>query len=197
MSSTDARFADHSRQKANAAKALAGIVNAPGAEPLVGWIELPTRAPGATLLQVIAAPLNPLDLLIASGTFHSVRHESPYVPGSECVGVVIDSDRFARGSLVYAECHASPARPGSFSTQVLVDDENILVLPDGLDPVQAAAIGNSGVAAYMPLVETAGLRPGDNVLILGATGVVGQIAVQIARAKGAARVVGVGRDRYR
>src|SRR5260370_16255399 len=47
----------------------------------------------------------------------------------------------------------------------------------------------------MPLVEIARIRPGDNVLILGATGAVGQIAVQIAKAKGAARVVGVGRDR--
>lgn len=195
VSSMDARFGNHGPQKAGAVKALAGIVNAPGAEPLVGWLELPLRSPGTTSLKVIAAPLNPLDLLIASGTFHSVRHESPYVPGSECVGVVIDSDRFAMGTLVYAECHASPARPGAFSTQVLVDDENILVLPNGLDPIQAAAIGNSGVAAYMPLVEIAGMRPGDNVLILGATGAVGQIAVQVAKAKGAARVVGVGRNR--
>jgi NADPH2:quinone reductase len=194
VSSTDARSANHGSQEAGAVKARAGIVNAPGAEPLVGWLELPSRSPGATSLKVIAAPLNPLDLLIASGTFHSVRHESPYVPGSECVGVVIDSDRFAQGSLVYAECHASPARPGSLSTQVLVDDEDILLLPDGLDPIQAAAIGNSGVAAYMPLVEIAGIRPGDHVLILGATGAVGQIAVQIAKAKGVAHVVGVGRD---
>jgi len=195
VSSMDTRFANHGPQKADAVKALAGIVNAPGAEPLVGWLELPSRSPGTTSLQVIAAPLNPLDLLIASGTFHSVRHESPYVPGSECVGVVIDSDQFAQGTLVYAECHASPTRPGAFSTQVLVDDENIFVLPDGLDPIQAAAIGNSGVAAYMPLVEIAGIRPGESALILGATGAVGQIAVQIAKAKGAARVVGVGRDR--
>jgi NADPH:quinone reductase-like Zn-dependent oxidoreductase len=195
VSSTGARSANYGPQKADSVKARAGIVNAPGAEPLVGWVELPSRSPGATSLQVIAAPLNPLDLLIASGTFHSVRHESPYVPGSECVGVVIDSDRFAQGSLVYAECHASPAKPGSLSTHVLVDDEDILLLPDGLDPIQAAAIGNSGVAAYMPLVEIAEIRPGEHVLILGATGAVGQIAVQIARAKGAARVVGVGRDR--
>ncbi|MDQ6695392.1 MAG: hypothetical protein M3014_13415, partial [Chloroflexota bacterium] len=108
VSSMDARFVNHGPQKADAVKALAGIVNAHGAEPLVGWLELPSLSPGTTLLKVIAAPLNPLDLLIASGTFHSVRHESPYVPGSECVGVVIDSDRFAQGTLVYAECHASP-----------------------------------------------------------------------------------------
>ena len=82
MSSMDTRFANHGPKKADAVKALAGIVNAPGAEPLVGWLELPSRSPGTTSLKVIAAPLNPLDLLIASGTFHSVRHESPYVPGN-------------------------------------------------------------------------------------------------------------------
>ncbi len=195
MLAMDARFTNQGPPKADAVKVPAGIVHAPGAEPLVGWLDVPARSPGTTTLTVLAAPLNPLDLLIASGTFHSVRHESPYVPGSECVGVVIDSDRFAPGTLVYAECHASPARPGAFSTQVLVDDENILLLPDGIDPIQAAALGNSGVAAYMPLVETARLRPGETVLILGATGAVGQLAVQIAKAKGAGRVVGVGRDR--
>ena len=157
VSSMDTRFANHGPQRADAVKALAGIVNAPSAEPLVGWLELPSRSPGTTLLKVIAAPLNPLDLLIASGTFHSVRHESPYVPGSECVGVVIDSDRFVQGTLVYAECHASPTRPGAFSTQVLVDDENILLLPDRLDPIQAAAIGNSKAAAYIPLIRRVAL----------------------------------------
>ncbi|MDJ0358301.1 hypothetical protein [Paenarthrobacter sp. PH39-S1] len=81
-----------SPRKGETVRVLAGVVNAPGADPQVRWCELPSRSSGTTLLDVIAAPLNPLDLLIASGTFHSVRHESPYVPGSECVGVVLDSD---------------------------------------------------------------------------------------------------------
>jgi NADPH2:quinone reductase len=155
---------------------------------------LPARTPGTTLLAVAAAALNPLDLLIASGTFHSARHEIPYVPGSECVGVVLDSDRYRPGSLVYAECHASPDTPGSFAAQALIADDDLLPLPDGLDPVLAAAVGNSGTAAYMPLVEEAGLRHGETVLVLGATGAVGQLAVQVAHRMGAARVIGVARD---
>ena len=174
---------------------FAATVNAPGEEPRVGRIELPPRDSGMTLIAVHAAPLNPLDLLIASGTFHSARHETAYVPGSECVGVVIESDRFVTGSLVYAECRASPASPGAIAEQALAADDNILVLPDGIDPVQAAAIGNSGVAAFMPLIETAGMQAGETVLILGATGAVGQLAVQVAHARGAGRVIGVGRDR--
>ena len=63
---------------------------------------LPQRRAGTTLLEVVAAFLNPLDLLIASGGFHSARHEEPYVPGSECVGLVLASDRFTTGARVYA-----------------------------------------------------------------------------------------------
>jgi NADPH2:quinone reductase len=173
----------------------AAIVDAPGSEPRQGTIDLPRQAPGSTLLSVIAAPLNPLDLLIASGNFHSARHETAYVPGSECVGVVLDSDTYPVGATVYAETHASPETPGTFAARVVVADEDVLPLPDGLDPILAAAIGNSGVAAYMPLVEVAGLRTGDTVLILGATGSVGQLAVQVAHLRGAGRVIGVGRDR--
>ncbi|MET9558455.1 zinc-binding alcohol dehydrogenase family protein [Streptomyces sp. NPDC006645] len=174
---------------------LAAIVDAPGAEPRLGPLALPPRTPGNTLLAVVAAPLNPLDLVIASGTFHSARHEAPYVPGSECVGVVLDSDHHATGSLVYAQCHASPAAPGSFAAQVLVADQDLLPLPEGVDPVSAAAVGNSGTAAFMPLVEDAALRPGQTVLVLGATGAVGQLAVQVAHRWGAGRVVGVARER--
>ncbi|MFG3133210.1 zinc-binding alcohol dehydrogenase family protein [Streptomyces tendae] len=174
---------------------LAAIVDAPGAAPRLSPVVLAPRTPGTTLVAVVAAPLNPLDLVIASGTFHSARHEEPYVPGSECVGLVLDSDHHAPGSWVYAECHASPATPGSFATRVLVADEDLLPLPEGVDPVSAAAVGNSGTAAFMPLVEDAGLRRGETVLVLGATGAVGQLAVQVAHRRGAGRVVGVARDR--
>lgn len=173
----------------------AAIIDAPGAKPRLGHVVLPARTSGTTLVAVTAAPLNPLDLVIASGTFHSARHEAPYVPGSECVGVVLDSDRHSPGSWVYAECHPSPATPGAFATRVLIADEDLLPLPHGLDPVLAAAVGNSGTAAFMPLIEDAGLRAGETVLVLGATGAVGQLAVQIAHRHGAGQVIGVARDR--
>lgn len=170
-------------------------IDAPGADPRRRRVALPPRRPGSTLLRVVAAPLNPLDLLIASGTFHSARHELPYVPGSECVGVVVESERYRPGSVVYAECHASPTNPGAFATQVIVGDKDLLPLPDGVDHVQAAAVGNSGTAAYLPLIDIARLKRDETVLVLGATGAVGQLAVQVARLSGAGRVIGLGRDR--
>jgi 2-polyprenyl-6-methoxyphenol hydroxylase-like FAD-dependent oxidoreductase/NADPH:quinone reductase-like Zn-dependent oxidoreductase len=175
-------------------RVAAAVIDAPGADPRVQMVTMPERPAGHTLLQVVAAPLNPLDLLIASGRVPSVRHEQAYVPGIECVGTVLASERFAAGTLVYAECHASPLTPGACSTHVVVPDADVLPLPPGVDAVDAAAVGNAGTAAFMPLVETAGLRDGETVLVLGATGAVGGLAVQIARRCGAARVVGVGRD---
>jgi NADPH2:quinone reductase len=175
-------------------RVIAAIIDGPGAAPRVDTVALPTAPPGSSVLRVLAAPLNPLDLHIASGTFHSARHEEPYVPGSECVGVVVASYRYAVGTRVYAQCQAAPGRPGSMASHVVVSDDELLPLPDGVDPTAAAAVGNSGVAAFLPLIDIAGLEAGDTVLVLGATGAVGQLAVQIARSHGAARVVGVGRN---
>ncbi|WP_353647428.1 zinc-binding dehydrogenase [Nakamurella sp. A5-74] len=187
------RDAVRSRDEA-AAETAAAVVDRPGAAPRLDSIAMAPRTAGTTLLSVLAAPLNPLDLLIASGAFHSARHEVPYVPGSECVGVVQESDIHPAGSLVYAERRASPTTPGTFADRVLVRDADVLPLPAGVDAVRAAAVGNSGVAAWLPLIETAGLRTGETVVVLGATGAVGQLAVQIARRHGAGRVIGVGRD---
>ena len=175
-------------------RVAAAIIDHPGASPRLGTATLPPAPPGRTVLRVLASPLNPLDLHIASGKFHSLRHTRPYVPGMECVGTVMHSSRYEPGSRVYAQCTATPDRPGSLATHVVVEDEDVVPVPSDVDAMTAAAVGNSGVAAYIPLIDTARAGAGDHVLILGATGIVGQLAVQIARSHGAARVVGVGRD---
>jgi NADPH:quinone reductase-like Zn-dependent oxidoreductase len=189
------RAHEEARAEAVPDRLVAAIIEGPGAQPRLGSVELPALAPQHSVLRVLAAPLNPLDLLIASGTFHSARYEQPYVPGSECVGVVVRSGRHALGTQVYAQCQAGPNTPGSLATHVVVSDDDVIALPRGVNPVTGAALGNSGVAAYMPLIETARLQAGETVLILGATGVVGQLAVQIARSQEAAKVIGVGRSR--
>lgn len=172
----------------------AAIIDGPGAAPHIGEMEVPLRAAGMTLVQVLAAPLNPLDLVMASGNFPAARHDRPYVPGVECTGAVIESGRYPIGATVFVDHHPSPATPGCLADQMVVSDQDILPVPDGVDPARAAAVGNAGIAAFLPLVEVAALRPGETVLLLGATGAVGQLAVQIARHHGAGRIIAVGRD---
>ncbi|GAA4009339.1 zinc-binding alcohol dehydrogenase family protein [Streptomyces plumbiresistens] len=172
----------------------AAIVDHPGAAPRIGVIDAARRRKETTLVRVLGAALNPLDISIAAGLVPVVRHEEPYVPGIECTGVVVQSDQFLPGDPVYGECHPSPTSAGCFASHVVLSDTDLLSLPAGVDPVQAVAVGNSGVAAFLPLVELGGLRKGDGVLILGATGAVGKLAVQISREHGAGRIVAVGRD---
>jgi NADPH2:quinone reductase len=157
-------------------------------------VSAPEGGPGTTLIDVLAAPINPIELAIASGHIPAMRHDDPYVPGIECVGRVVESDTFASGMLVFAELHPSPGTPGAFTPRVAAHDENVVELVPGVEPVVAAALGNAGVAAYLPLVERARLTAGESVVVLGATGAVGQLAVQIARAHGAQHVTAVGRN---
>jgi NADPH:quinone reductase-like Zn-dependent oxidoreductase len=177
-----------------AGRTRAAIIDGPGAAPHIGEMDLPHRGAAMTLVQVLAAPLNPLDLVMASGNFPAGRHDRPYVPGVECTGAVIESGRYPAGATVFVDHHPSPAAPGCLAAQMVVSDDAILPVPSGLDPARAAAVGNAGIAAFLPLVEVAALRPGETVLILGATGAVGQLAVQIARHHGAGRIIAVGRD---
>jgi NADPH:quinone reductase-like Zn-dependent oxidoreductase len=76
-----------------------------------------------------------------------------------------------------------------------VPDTNMFDVPDGLDDARAAALGNGGLAAFMPLRDGAAIRPRERVLILGATGTVGRLAIQCAAALGAGHIVATGRDR--
>ncbi|GAA4351894.1 zinc-binding dehydrogenase [Angustibacter luteus] len=145
-------------------------------------------------MRVLAAALNPLDISIAAGLVPTARHEKPYVPGIEAVGEVVESDVFEPGQIVYGECHPSPTRPGCFATHVVLEDQALLRLPEKLDPVAAVAVGNSGVAAFLPLIGVAALQPNEAVLILGATGTVGRLAVQVAREHDAGYIVAVGRN---
>lgn len=171
----------------------AAVIDYPGASPRVVEVAAAARPVGRTRVRVLAAAINPLDIGMASGAA-AVRHETAYVPGIECAGVVIESEGYQIGDLVYAQCHASPDNPGCLATQVVVSDDDVIRLPDGIDPERAVAVGNCGVAAYLPLIDVGALKQGESVLILGATGAVGTLGVQIARQHGAEHVVAVGRN---
>ncbi len=155
----------------------------PGRPPVVADREPPEPAEGQVLVEVRAAPITPLDLLCATGTSYFGKPATPYVPGVQGVGEI-------DGRTVWFPTSAgmSPGH-GSMAEVAAVAAEDLVELPAGADLVAVAAAGLSAVAAHMALTWRGGLAPGEQVIVLGAGGVVGQAAVQLARAAGARRVV--------
>lgn len=143
---------------------------------------------GGSALEVLAAPLNPLDRAVAAGRFYGGHPELPYVPGCECVG------RDEAGRVVWTFGGGlGVARNGTAAERSSLGAV-VAEVPDGADPAVAAALGIAGLAGFMPVVWRAPVRADDRVLVLGATGVVGQVALQAAKLLGAEHVVAAGRD---
>jgi len=150
----------------------------------------PQPQAGDALVQVTAAPLNPVDVAVASGGHFLGPPPLPYVPGMEGVGRVLRGERLAEGQLVRFETRI---QQGSFAERTVVAEETAWPFETTLDDAVAACFGIAGLAAWMALVWRGRLASDDAVLILGASGVVGSLAVQIARLHGARRVVAAGR----
>lgn len=158
-------------------------LHSPGEPPkLVEWTP-PTPGPGEVLVEVTAASITPLDLLCASGTSYFGVPATPYVPGVQGVGTT-------DGRPVWFPTTAG-MRPGhgSMAATVAVPEQDLVPLPEDVDPVLLAALGLSAVAAHMALTWRGELAEGEQVIVLGGGGVVGQAAIQLARAAGARRVV--------
>ncbi|GII59574.1 NADPH:quinone reductase [Planotetraspora thailandica] len=169
----------------------AATVHACGEPPVVSERPRPRQAAGQVVVSVTAAPITPLDVLCATGVSYFGVPALPYVPGVQGVGVVAEGTLSApEGTRVWFPTTAG-MRPGdgSMAHYCAASEEELVHLPDGVSDEQAAALGLSAVAAWMALTWRAGLRSGEQVLVLGAGGVVGQVAVQAARLLGARRVV--------
>jgi NADPH:quinone reductase-like Zn-dependent oxidoreductase len=164
----------------------AAVLQQFGTAPHFGPFSEPVAGAGETLIEVRAAALQRIDRARATGDHYASPRELPVVCGTDGVGVTPD------GSRVW---FALPRAPyGSMAERTIVPDWTIAPLPDQLSDAAAAALVNPGMAAYLPLAWRAKLVPGETVLILGATGVAGRFAVQLAKQLGAGRVVAAGRD---
>jgi NADPH:quinone reductase-like Zn-dependent oxidoreductase len=151
--------------------------------------------PDSALIELRAAALNPVDLTVASGRFPLGHPPLPYVPGVEGVGAVVRSSRFPAGTLVYA-CGGGlgVGSDGTFAERFAAPESALYEVPGGIEPVSAVAFGTAGLAAWLPLTWLAPVQEGESVLVLGATGSVGAVAVQTAKLRGASLVVAVGRS---
>ena len=160
-----------------------------GAAPAVTDAPEPSAGPGRALVRMRAAALNPVVLAIASGRFYMPLPDPPFTSGAEAVGEVVSSERLPAGTRVWCL-----TMTGGFGELVSAPEETLVPVPDALDDALAAALGIAGLAGWMPVRERGRLAPGETVVVLGASGVVGQVAVQAARLNGARWVVAVARS---
>jgi len=164
----------------------AAVLHALGKIPRFEQFHEPVSAEGEVVVRVCAAALKPVDKQMAAGTHYASFRELPVVCGLDGVGHLDD------GSRVF---FAGPGRPhGAMAERTVVRRAQCFAVPDSLSDDIAAALPNPGVSAWLTLKERAKLAPGETVLILGATGVTGKLAVQIAKILGAGRVIAAGRN---
>ena len=164
----------------------AAIVTAPGKTPIYGDFEAPIAKAGEELISVRASALSPFSKSRASGSHYSSDSDFPAVAGSDGVGITQDGRR------VY---FALPEAPfGALAELCPIPSNRCVELPAGLDEITAAAVANPGMSAWAALVERAHLVPGETVLVNGATGTAGRLAVQLAKHLGAGQIIATARN---
>ncbi len=170
------------------------IVTHHGEVPQLSEGHSPHAGQGQALLAMRAAAINPADVAITQGTFYAGSPPVPFVPGIEGVGVVQQAASVARGTRVYATgAGLGVAYDGSFAEYFVASEAALIPISDAVDDAVAVALGTAGLAGWLPLAWRCPVRSDDVVLVLGATGTAGSVAVQTAKLLGAKRVVAAGR----
>jgi NADPH:quinone reductase len=157
----------------------------------VAEVPWPMPGPGEVLVQTHAAPVNYVDLLVVGGTYQFLPPR-PFVPGKGPAGVVTALGPEVSGLRVGDRVLAM-AEAGGYAEAVAVGAEQCYRLPARMSFVEAASLSLVYDTAWFALRERARLEPSETVLVLGASGGVGQAAVQLARAMGARVLAGISR----
>jgi NADPH:quinone reductase-like Zn-dependent oxidoreductase len=164
----------------------AAVIEAFNAPPHYKSFLDPIANDGEVLVKVAAAGLHPIVRALANGTHYGSTGELPFIPGLDGAGKLPD------GTRVYFGISRSPF--GTFAELSLARRDLLIPLPDNVDDTVAAATSNPGMSSWVALKLRAKFVAGESVLILGATGSAGKLAIQIAKRLGARHVVGVGRN---
>jgi NADPH:quinone reductase-like Zn-dependent oxidoreductase len=164
----------------------AALVIEAGRTPTYGDFKDPIPTDGELLVKITAAALSNVVKSRASGAHYSSSGQFPFVVGIDGVG------RLEDGRRIYFVLPKAPF--GSMSEKTIIRPSQCIPLPDDLDDVTAAAIANPGMSAWAALKERAELTAGEVVLVNGATGAAGRLAVQIAKYLGARKVIATGRN---
>src|ERR1700678_1205778 len=162
----------------------AAVVTTFGAAPRYQEFPVPVPAGGEMLVDVLASGLHPRVRSQADGSHSTSTGELPLVPGIDGVG------RDADGLLRYFILPDTTM--GAMAEQTVIDTRRSVVLEGSVDPVAVAAAMNPAMSSWIALRQRIAFRPGQDVLVLGATGNSGRLAVQIAKLSGAGDVIAAG-----
>lgn len=164
----------------------AAVLHAIGKPPHFEQFPEPVVAENEVIVHVRAAALKPIDKQMANGSHYVAFRELPVVCGNDGVGCLDDGKRVFFAGL---------RQPyGSMAERTVVSPSRCVPIPDSVSDDVAAAVFNPGLSAWGALAWRAQLAPGETVLILGATGVTGKLAIQTAKLLRAGRVIAAGRN---
>jgi NADPH2:quinone reductase len=139
----------------------------------------PQAGPGEVVVDLEFIGVNPLDIWVTRGTVAGGRQTLPFVPGTEAVGNVNGRSYIIRGP------GFGVARDGLYRERVVVPESALIPVPEGVDPAQAAAIPVVGATAWRLVDDVTSVTAEDRAIVLGASGGVGSLVVQLAKARGA------------
>ncbi|MDF1791539.1 MAG: NADPH:quinone oxidoreductase family protein [Thalassobaculaceae bacterium] len=149
----------------------------------------PVPGPGEVVVRTRAAGVNYPDLLVVEGKYQH-KPPLPFTPGKELAGEIVSVgagvDQWKPGDRVMAQVEY-----GAFAEDVLAGADQCFALPDGMAFTDAAAMGLVYQTAWFALLDRGGFKPGETVLVLGATGGVGMAALQLVKALGGTALAGV------
>jgi NADPH:quinone reductase-like Zn-dependent oxidoreductase len=164
----------------------AAVLRKLGSAPRYEQFEDPVARDSEALIKVRAASLKNIDKGMASGGHYASFRELPVVCGVDGVGTLETGER-----VFFGGCR----RPfGTMAEKTVAPRAFCFPLPDALDDATAAALPNPATSSWLPLKWRTQLKPGETVLVMGATGTAGKLAVQIAKLLGAGRVIAAGRN---
>lgn len=143
----------------------------------------PTPGPGQVVVGVRAVGVNPVETYIRAGAY-AVLPQLPYVPGHDAAGVVEAVGDGVSSVKPGDRVYTAGTLSGAYAAKTLANASTVHKLPDNVSFEQGAAVGVPYTTAYRALYQRAQARPGESVLVHGATGGVGIAAVQLARASG-------------
>lgn len=164
----------------------AAIVHGAGQTPVYGDFDEPVPQGAEVLVTVAAAALSQVTRSRASGRHYSASSQFPFIAGIDGIGQLDDGRR------VYFVLPRAPY--GGMAERTVVAATNCVPVPDDLTDAEAAAVANPGMSSWAALTERARLKSGETVLVNGATGASGRLAVQVAKYLGAGKVIATGRN---